>query len=44
LILQLTLACSPQAVQGENWVIFSESQTLELGIADWFASDDKSVD
>lgn len=44
LLLQLTLACSAQTTQGEKWVIFSESQTRELGIANWFASDGQTVD
>ena len=38
LILQITAGCSSPApnMQGERWVIFSDPQARELGIADWF--------
>ena len=38
IILQLVAACSLSApnIQGESWVIFSDKQARELGIADWF--------
>ena len=37
-VLQLMTGCSSPAesMQGERWVIFSDTQARELGIADWF--------
>lgn len=44
LMLQVITACSPQNTQGERWVIFSEEQARELGIADWFAQSGQSTE
>lgn len=44
LTFQILIACSAQNMQGEYWVIFSENQTRELGIADWFAQNGESTD
>ena len=43
LILLLTVACSAQNAQGDNWVIFPETQAKELGIADWFAANGETT-
>lgn len=43
LILLLTVACSAQNERGKNWVIFSEAQAKELGIADWFAANGETT-
>jgi hypothetical protein len=44
LVFQILIACSSQNIQGENWVIFSENQARELGIAEWFAQIDETTD
>lgn len=42
LAFPILIACSSQNVQGDNWVIFSENQARETGIADWFVQNGES--
>lgn len=43
LILLIT-ACSPRNTQGENWVIFTETQARATGVAEWFAKPNEPTD